>query len=216
MIIDFNKNRRSKKFNTPFYKNKIVLALFILLTVASFLFIDKPLALFFHSSINFLQDPLLLISRLFSPFFSLVLFPSLFFGIRFVAKNEKKSRKFQFLSLSIALSLFACQILAVILGRSSPSWLFDHGEMTFRLFQWNPSFHSLPSALSCNIATIGTAFSFLYPKRALLFLASGFLLALTPAFLIDCFLSDALLGASLGFTVTLFVFQTVKKEISLT
>ncbi len=216
MIIDFNKNRRSKKSNTPFYKNKIVLALFALLTVASFLFIDKPLALFFHSSVNFLQDPLLLISRLFSPFFALVLFPSLFFGIRFIAKNERKSRKFQFLSLSVALSLFTCQILAVFLGRSIPSWLFDHGEMTIRLFQWNPSFHSLPSAISCNIAAIGTGLSFLYPKRGLSFLAGGFLLALTPAFLTDCFLSDALIGISLGFTITLFVFQTVKKEISLT
>ncbi len=214
MIIDFNKNSRSKKFGGAFYKNKIALGIIAFLTLISFLFIDKSLALFFYSVQSSIQDPLLLISRIFSPFLSLVLFPSLFFWIRFILKNERKSRRLQMLSMTTALSLLVGQFLAIILGRSNPSWLFDHGEITMRLFNWNPSFHSFPNLTSCNIGALSGAFGCLYQKRSNQFFVGGCLLAFIPALLTECFLSDALIGASIGFGISLFVFQTMKKETS--
>ena len=214
MIIDFKKQK--KPISPMFFINKIkIIVPFILFLIVSFFFfLDKPFAFFSRSSLCFLYDPFLLISRLCNPLFALLVFPFLFFCTRFVLKAEKNSRKFLFLSLSLPLSILCSETLEVVVGRSNPYWLFLHGEMILRFFQWNPSFHSFPSSISCTIGTLAASFACLYPRFSLVFLIVGLILGLSPAILTLCFLSDALAGLWIGMTLSTLVFKIMKKEVT--
>ena len=214
MIIDFKKKKIPVSPMFLLKQIKFIAPTVLVLIVAFFFFLDKPLAYFFHSQLSFLKDPLLLITRLSNPLFSLLVFPVLFFCSRFILKTEKNSRKFWFLSLSLPISVLCSETLQVVVGRSNPYWLFLHGEMIFRFFEWNPSFHSFPSSISCTIGTLATSFACLNPKFSLPLLIGGLILGLSPALLTFCFVSDALAGVWIGMTLSVFVFKTMKKEIS--
>jgi membrane-associated phospholipid phosphatase len=213
MIVDFKKKTKTGK--SPFkHKSKYILACSLAIIVLLSYFIDKPFALFFYSLKGDLQEPLELINRLFSPMLSLLVFPSLFFVIRFLARQERKSRKFWFLSLAIPLATLPVKVLEIIFGRSDPDWLFSHQEMTMRLFNWDPSFHSFPSDISSTIGAIATCLALVYPKKSRRFFIGGACLSLVPALSTTCFLTDALVGAGIGFVASSFLYNTMRKELS--
>lgn len=214
MIVKFKKKSLFKPSKYFLEHPKVLLPLLAICIVASYFFIDKPFALFFASFKTDWMDILSLINSLMTPFFTLLLFPFLFFFIRFVQRKERKSRKLWYLCFATALPIFAASFLNVIVGRSNPEWLFTHKEEIFRLFGWNPSFHSFPSVTSCNIAAIGAGLCLLYPKKSLNFLIIGILGGMIPALLNFCFVSDALAGICIGMLLARVIFRTMRKELS--
>jgi len=212
MIIDFKKHKSSKFFS----KNpNILYGCFFLLIVATYLFLDKSFALFTQSLGPDLKGVLLPLYDLMDPFFAILVLSFLYFFVRFIQKREKKSRKFLYVSLTTTLSIFAAKILQVIIGRSSPDWLFFHGEMSFRMLGWNPHFHSFPSATSASIATVMTALSILNEKKSFLFFSLAIILGLIPAFVSLCFLSDALAGIMIGIVLCKYVGTRIQRELSI-
>lgn len=212
MIIDFKKNKPSQFFS----KNPNVLyGTFFLLIVASYLFLDKSFALFTQTLGPDIKGVLSPLNGLMDPFFAALLLPFLYFFVRFIQKREKKSRKFLYVSLTTTLAIFAAKILQVLIGRSSPDWLFFHGEMSFRLFGWNPHFHSFPCATSASIAALMTALSTLNEKKTLLLFSLGVTLGFIPALLSLCFLSDALAGIVLGVFLCKYLGKRIQRELSI-
>lgn len=214
MIIEFKKNPFLKPSRFFRENAKIFYPLLAICIVASYFFIDKSFALYISSFKSDWIDILFLINNLMNPFFTLLLFPFLFFFTRFIRKKERKSRKLWYLSFATALPIFLTSFLAIIIGRSNPNWLILHNEMIFRLFQWNPSFHSFPSATSCNIGALGAALCYLYPKQSLKIFPLTILIGFIPALLALCFLSDALAGISIGMLLARAIFKIMRREIS--
>lgn len=215
MIIEFKKKYLSKSPTYLLDHGKIVSPSFLLLILISLFFIDKPFALYCLSLPTQVKELFLLIERLFCPFFWILALPSFFFYVRFVLRQERKSRKFWFISLSLPLSVFAAKILELLFGRSNPEWLSLHQEIVFRFFEWNPSFHSFPSLSACTITAFATALSCLIPKARFSIFFGGLLLSLAPIFASSCFLSDALAGMCLGAFLTQWIFKKFRKEVSL-
>ena len=216
MIVEFKKKYFSKLSATFLLEHiKIAAALFLFFILISFFFLDKSFALYFQAVSSSIKEPFLLIEKLFCPIFWSLLAPTLFFFIRFVLKQEKKSRNFWFLSLALPLPVFACKILEVILGRATPEWFFLHLEAPFRLFQWDPSFHSFPSMVSCTIAAFATALSCIIPKSRLYILLGGLILSFSPVITTSSFLSEAIAGLFLGSVVVQWIYKKVKREMSL-
>jgi hypothetical protein len=216
MIIQFKKKYFSSKSPTYLLDHyKAVLIISLLLIVASFLFIDKSFALFATSLSPTVKELFSSLSKLFSPLFWVLMSSLLFFVTRFVLKREKKSRKFWYFSLMFPLVLLGCKLLQLIVGRASPEWFILHQEAPFRLFEWNPLFHSFPSALSCNIMAFGSALSCLFQKRSLYYLIGAFALSFMPALAGDVFISDSLAGICLGALLAQWIFKMVKREVHL-
>jgi|GEM_PF-2839810 len=214
MIIKFKKPKPFKLSTLFFESPKIVYPAILLLILASYFFLDKPFAIFFTSLPSEVRDILGLFNTLLTPFFTLLLFPFLFFFVRFIQRKERKSRKLWYITYATALSIFLGSILQVIVGRSCPGWFFAHGEMTFRLFQWNPEFHSFPSITSCNIGALTTAFGCLYPKHSTKLFFVGMVAGTIPAVLSFCFIGDAFAGICIGMIVAVAVFKAMRREMS--
>jgi hypothetical protein len=215
MIVEFKKKNFKRKQFSLLNAPKYLIPFFLVLIVASFLFLDKPLALFFHETMGDLNNPFTIVDRLFTPIFALLLFPSLFFLFRFPLRQEKKARKFWLYSLAIPVSVFGCALIQVILGRANPEWFFYHKEMTVRFFQWDSSFHSFPASISCNIGAVAACTSCLFPKWSIRILVIGFLLSLVPVITTTNFLSDALTGVGIGMLVSTWIYSLMKKEMHL-
>jgi hypothetical protein len=214
MIIEFKKNPFHKPSRFLRENSKIFYILLAICIVASYFFIDKPFALFFISCKSDWFDILLLINSLMTPFFTLLLLPSLFFFVRFVRRKERKSRKLWYLSFATAIAIFAASFLSVLVGRANPAWFVIHKEMIFRFFEWNGSFHSFPSTTACNAGALGAALCYLYPKQSYKFFIASILIGMIPAVLTLCFVSDALAGLCVGMIFARIVFKVMRKELS--
>ncbi len=215
MIVPFRKKHFTLSPLCILQYKKITFPVLFLLTLASFLFADKPFSLFFQSIPTEIKACFIFIERLFSPFFWALVFPSLFFFVRFIKRKEKKSRKFWYLSVAFPASILSCKILEVLFGRAYPEWLFTHYEAHFRFFEWNPSFHSFPSLASTSIATFAICFSCILSSKARPYLlVAGFFLSLSPALSTHAFLSDTLAGFTLAGFMSQWVFQSMRKEVS--
>jgi hypothetical protein len=205
-----------KKQNLFFSKNpNLIYAVSFLFIVASYLFLDKSFALFAKSLGSELKGALTPFYNLMDPFFIILALSFLYFFVRFIQKKEKKSRKFLLVSLATTLVVFAVKILQVLIGRSSPEWFFYHKEMAFRLLNWNPHFHSFPSATSAVIATLTNALAMLNTNKSRLFLSLGFFLGIIPSLLNVCFLSDALGGIGIGFFLGKYLCKRMQRELSI-
>lgn len=216
MIIEFKKKYLSKLSTTFLLEHvKTTGVIFLFFILISFFFLDKSFALYFQLIYPLAKEPFLLIEKLFCPIFWSLITPTLFFLIRFVLKQEKKSRKFWYLSFAIPLSVFACKIVEVLFGRASPEWFFLHQEAPFRLFQWNPSFHSFPSMTSCTIAAFASALACIIPKYRLYIFLTGFVFCFSPVITTTNFLSDAFAGMFIGGITAQWIYRKIRREISL-
>lgn len=215
MIIPFRKRSFTLSPTCLIEYRKIILPIFLALIVASFLFLDKPLAIFFTNASSVLKAPFAFFEKLFCPFFWSFVFPTLFFFVRFLKKKEKKSRKLWYLSLAFPLTILACKALEVFFGKASPEWFLTHHEMSFRFLEWNTSFHSFPSMISASITTFAVSISCVLATSARPYLlVAGFLLSLSPVITAQAFLSDALAGFVLAGLMSQWIFQLMRREIS--
>ncbi len=215
MIIPFRKKSFTLSPTCLMEYRKVVFPIFLVLIVASFLFLDKPLAIFFTNTPSALKAPCIFVEKLFCPFFWSFVFPSIFFFVRFLKKKEKKSRKLWYLSLVFPLTVLACKALEVFLGKATPEWFLSHHEMSFRFLEWNTSFHSFPSMISASITTFAVSVSCILSTSARPYLlGAGFLLSLSPVITTQAFLSDALAGFALAGWMSQWIFQSMRREIS--
>jgi hypothetical protein len=215
MIIKFKKKGLTLPSTFLLDNIKIISVIYLFLIVGSYVCIDKTLALYFQTLSPLVQAPFLFIGKVCCPIAWILILPAIFFYIRFVMRREKKSRKVWYMSLALPLVILACKLLELILGKATPEWFFLHQETPFRFFEWNKSFHSFPSITSATIAGIFVSLSCVFAKQRFFLLIGGALLVFAPVITSTCFLSDALAGFYVGGIISQWVFQKVRREVSL-
>ena len=103
------------------------------------------------------------------------------------------------LGLGVATALL--HTIKLFVGRRRPRDDFQHGFYGFEFFRFETQHDSFPSGHALTIFCVATVLSAAWPGLALLWFAIAFYLALTRALLTSHFLSDVLIGASIGLIV---------------
>jgi undecaprenyl-diphosphatase len=142
-------------------------------------------------------------------YFALRFFP------RITEQNQKHLRTWKerssFLLASLLSSGLILQIFKMIFGRQRPHVTDDFQAHVFHPFNLNWHFHSMPSGHSQTLLTVATACWIVFPKSGILVFPLAFFLACTRLAMQAHFLSDVMIGAYLGFAVTLLVAKKMKR-----
>jgi membrane-associated phospholipid phosphatase len=109
-----------------------------------------------------------------------------------------------FLFSSVAVSGLASDLLKIILGRARPKLFLNDGIYGFDFFHLEHAWTSFPSGHATTALSAAVSLSLLYPRFRPLFLAAGFLIALSRIMLSQHYLSDVIAGGCLG-TATVYL-----------
>ena len=150
-------------------------------------------------------------------FFALAIIGYLFsFCFLKLKKNKMDSRKivqfeklkswFLTFFLSLLASGLVVQILKFIIGRQRPHLTVERNPWVFEPFTPNWHLHSFPSGHTQTLFTVATVLSLTFPKWRWWFFGMAGVISITRVLLQEHFFSDLLMGAYVGYAVTLGVF----------
>jgi len=178
------------------------LAFIIIAAFSAYFFIDKPLALWLsqhdfalYQYITKLGDAVLWIV------------PSLLLYLYFRKKTPQKAKKALYVLGSVAISGIVVDILKPLIGRARPKELLHHHFYGFDPFTFKASFWSMPSGHSATAFSGFVALAFLYPKYRYLFFAFATLTALSRVLLTKHYLSDVLIGSTIGALTAIWLYK---------
>lgn len=181
----------------------------------SILFIDRPLARFFHLPDDRLTAVLHGISDLGLGEVSLA--PSgaaalalLLLGRapRFAGMRERFTAWALapgFIFVAVALSGLAADLLKILVGRTRPKLLFQDGTYGWGGFAWQADHWSFPSGHTANAAALALALFFLWPRHVVAYALFVVLIAFSRIGLDQHYLSDTIGGAWIAVLVTCYL-----------
>lgn len=207
MIIRFPK----QKPQLLFLENaKLLLIGAIPLLVFCYLFIDRPIAEYFSSTSPLTKQSAEKLTQLISPGPNLIVWPLLFFLLKYGIKKEQWSKRCLSIAIAIPLSALIVDFLKPLVGRARPiEWITNH-LYGFTLFSSSNAFYSFPSGHACTIGAICGAFSTFYPRYSIPFVIAAFLLALTRVVLVEHYLSDIIAGLIIGLILSQWTSKIMK------
>lgn len=171
-----------------------VIALFVLVILGCYFYIDKQLASFLFP-INYRANVrwLTWLTSLGTGALYIVgfLLAALFF--RYVKPKPVWEARAWFLWLCIVLCSTITAVLKVLLGRARPDLWFEaklYGFYGWQMMQ--RPFMSFPSGHTTTMMSVALGLSIIFPRHWLLFMATGFLVALSRVLLLQHYLSDVL------------------------
>lgn len=209
MIIRFPKKGHETFFLDHF---KAVLLWTFFFVLASYLFVDIPVAKFFQHTSNPLHESAQFLSDIIDPKYQLFIWSALFFLFRFIYKKEILGNRCLLILTSISIANILTEILKKLLGRARPEMLFSQDLYGFTFFSSSQIFSSFPSGHACTIGAICGAFACLYPRLGLPLLLIGLLVAFIRVVLAVHFLSDIIAGVILGIITAQWIYKVMKKE----
>lgn len=187
------------------------------LCVFSWIYVDIPVAEFFHQSRLFRQ-PSKIITRLGNSGIWIV---GAAIGIIYgFYKEEAKSyiSKFLALVLSLAASGLLVTLLKIMVGRYRPRAWVHQGIYSFDPFGVAYSKCSFPSGHSQTIFAVMVSLAFIFPKGRWIFLGLALLVSATRIALTNHFISDVIVGAYIGTLMAILFYhyrETVLAKIGL-
>lgn len=183
-------------------------ALFSIIVICSYLFIDDHLAFCTQRVRDKFYVPLRLLSILTSPASQLLIWTVIFLWALFIKKAEKLSLTLYPMLASLILTNVLVRIIKVLFGRSRPDIFLTNGIYHLKLISFQRVFSSLPSGHAATIAAIMGFLAARYPRHALSFICLSLLLSLCRVFIGAHYLSDILVGNFIGLYVSwIFYFQ---------
>jgi len=209
MIIRFPQKTRETFF---LHHAKGVLFLSVFTITMSYFFIDIPLANYFEHWPHTWKLPVLWLTDLIDPKENYLVWPILFFFLRFIMKQESWGNRSLLLAISIPMANLVTEFMKHIFGRARPELLFTQGIFGFTFFEWANSFLSFPSGHACTIGAICGAFAGFWPHRLLPLLFFSLLLAFTRVILTMHFLSDVIGGLTIGLLISQWVYLEMKRQ----
>jgi membrane-associated phospholipid phosphatase len=180
-----------KTFNLM--KNPRSIAIYISLVILSFLFVDRPLATYFHQldfRTNLHVLNLLTILGKDIIYLALFFFAALYF--RYIRTNSVNEAKSWYLLACIITANLVCLVIKVTLGRARPDLLFSNDAFGFYWFKLSGQYWSLPSGHTTTVISLAAGFGVLFPKYFYTFLVLAFLIVLTRVLLYYHYLSDVM------------------------
>ncbi len=121
-------------------------------------------------------------------------------------KIEKAKSWFLTFFLALLSSGVVLQMIKFIVGRQRPHLTAERDPLVFDHLTSNWHLHSFPSGHTQTLFTVATACSLTFPKWRWWFFAIAALIAMTRVLLQEHFFSDLLMGAYIGYAITLLVF----------
>ncbi|HUA51332.1 MAG TPA: phosphatase PAP2 family protein [Candidatus Sulfotelmatobacter sp.] len=121
-----------------------------------------------------------------------------FAAIIFVNSDGIRANRTLFIFGAITTAHTACSLLKFLFGRARPELFLSNGTYSFDFFRWDYAFNSFPSGHAAVCAALAMAASMVDRPRRLTILTAGFAFAMEPVVTGHHFLSDALLGFSIG------------------
>lgn len=165
----------------------------------SILFLDKPLAIFFHqlpiTPYKWILQGITYFGTASAYFISL---SGLFVVTRYLYRNKKWTEYFRFLLLSLTVSTLVCLVLKVTLGRARPELFFDKGLYGFYGFQKSSLFWSFPSGHTSTIMSLVFAICVLFPRAFYWTIFFGLTVVASRVMLTQHFLADVMMGSYLA------------------
>ena len=183
-----------------------------LAVVLSILFLDRPIARFFHDRDPTLHAVFTFITRFGLSGGYLAISALLFVGLRVAAWRVKDSVLARRLSLyayralfvfvAVAASGLVTDLIKVICGRARPKLLFRDDFYGFVWGATQADYWSFPSGHATTIAALATALYLLWPRGLPLYVAVALLVAASRVIIGAHYLSDVIFGAVIGIGVT--------------
>ena len=172
---------------------------YFLLIILSILYVDKPIAYFFHDLDLKNNMPLLnWVTK--SGLGGLYIIP-LFLGalfFRFINHHKKWEERFWFLWLCVLIPSLICVLLKILFGRARPDLLFNDQLYGFFGLQTRAYFWSFPSGHTTTIMGFVFGLSILFPRYCYLFLLMGLTVVSSRVMLTQHYLSDVMAASYLA------------------
>jgi membrane-associated phospholipid phosphatase len=171
---------------------------YVLLVTLSFLYFDKPIALFVHGLD--LGHSLILFKALSWVGLStgyLIGLPVLALVLRYVLKNRQWACRTWFLWLCILIPDLIAVGLKTIFGRARPELLFQDQLYGFQWFKHGHLYHSFPSGHTTTIMGLVFGLWIIIPRYRWLFLCLGVAVGISRILLFQHYVSDVLTAAYL-------------------
>ena len=176
-----------------FFTHPIVMLLYVILIVVCFLWVDKPLALYFHAQEMSVNYPILdWITQLGRSIIWLLIIPILMLYFRFVQRSKQTELRLSFLFAIVIAANGICFVLKNLFGRARPDLLFSEHLFGFFGFHRDHLYHSFPSGHTTQVTAVVLSLVLLYPKQRWWFVLAGFVVIATRVLLTYHYLSDVL------------------------
>lgn len=188
--------------------NPLVFFLWLVLTVVSFVFLDRTVATFFHRDTpHWLHEIAGFITWFGWGGDYLAFFAILWLVGHFVLKQQRTIEIGRFLLVSTLASGIFCDLLKVILGRSRPVLFFKDHDYGFYFFKFHVQFWSFPSGHTMFITSVMVSLALIWPKYRWFCFAGVLLVALSRVILTAHYMSDVWMGMYLGTFVSVAVYE---------
>lgn len=181
---------------------RLVLIVLPVLSAASYLWLDRPLALALHPIPDGLMRVLDAITELGEAtwYLSAGLVAGLAF--RYLWRRPVYARAAWLVFWSVAVSGILTNILKFVVGRSRPYNYLRTGEYGFAPLKIDYAYNGFPSGHTATVAAVVLSLSLAFPRWRRLFYAAGAVVVSTRVLMDHHFLSDVLMGAMLATAVT--------------
>lgn len=191
-----------------------VFMMYVALMVVSFLYIDEPLARYFHGLNLYTNLPFLrwlthlgLGALYLGPLLALALF------FRYVRRNKTWEMRFWFLWFCVVIPSVICVVLKSLLGRARPVLLFDSNLYGFYGWHTKAAYWSFPSGHTSTIMGFVFGLCVLFPRYCYAFILVGLSVVISRVLLTNHYLSDVMAASYLALVeVGLFVHWLRRKQ----
>lgn len=200
-----------KMFN--FMKKPWVMAVYTVLIILIYHFVDKPLAIYFHElDLRTSLWVFKLLTTLGKVKIYLVLFGAAGLYFRYISKNSVYEARAWFLLACIIIPNLVCLILKVVLSRARPDLLFSADVFGFYWFKLSSEYWSLPSGHTTTVIALAAGLSVLFPKYFYAFIILAFFVILSRVLLYFHYLSDVMTAFYLCILVIGALFKYIKNN----
>ena len=171
----------------------------VVLIILSIMYLDQPIAHFFHGLDPSTSIPILnLITKLGLGGIYLVPLILLALFFRYVYKNRKWEQRALFLWLCVLFSSIVCVFLKMVLGRARPGLLFSDQLYGVYGFHTQADFWSFPSGHTSTVMSLAFGLCVIFPRYFYAFIALGLFLVSSRVMLTNHYLSDVMAASYLA------------------
>lgn len=170
------------------------------LTVFSFFYLDKSIAIFFSE----IPQNIFLAFEILT-FFASNVFIIFVLVVLLIYYIKTRSRKLVYIISSVSLTWLVTYIIKITLGRTRPSLFIEKDLFQLSLMKFADVMNSFPSAHSSTAFALATSVSLLYPKYKYFLFFYAFMIALSRIVIGKHYLSDVIFGAFLGIVASIIL-----------
>lgn len=186
-----------------------------LAVILSMLYLDRPLALFFHAQSEQLRAVFAFITQFGESAGYLTGAAITFAGLRIAARMPRfaaladRLRAYSHVPLffftALAITGLAVDLFKIVFGRARPKHLFIDSEYSFAWLRWRADYWSFPSGHTANAVAIALVASMIWPRYRVLAAIFATLIAASRIIITAHYVSDVIMGAFIAFTVVPYV-----------